>query len=525
MFCVYRNFPTEVDLCGIVKIGSCGEAQGRLKEVLEDVDITDNPILLTVNGDEIKASVFVHEQFEDIEFQVLTAQELYRDFFFVRVQCSLLTICENNEKSIKDKLFQLRKSLASGRSAFQVDSTQVCLAPAAVLGEKDEEPIVKLLPDSEASLKKKSQLKDDFSILNVSLLLKNSKTVDDETLNRHTVSVTVDTTGKELFKIPINVDCLSMLHTHTKLVQLYDILVESLCRILRLTERNLITQLKSGLSRPGTPVVYHFKPEELGHFFTCVYPDGVPDDNSLISTKRQSLHSHFGLPNNRPYFRRGNRYIFKDGKSKLLINPHVTVKGQVLGGRQYLVQGRYTYHHYMQDSFDDNGWGCAYRSLQTVISWFRLQGYTDTPIPTHREIQTYLVDIGDKPSSFIGSRQWIGSMEVSMCLNHFCGVDSKILHVNSGAELAQRASELAFHFEVQGTPIMIGGGVLAHTILGVDYNTETGDVKFLILDPHYTGADDLSTVLAKGWCGWKGANFWDKNSYYNLCMPQRPNIY
>jgi len=24
----------------------------------------------------------------------------------------------------------------------------------------------------------------------------------------------------------------------------------------------------------------------------------------------------------------------------------------------------------MQDKFDDNGWGCAYRSFQTIVSWF-----------------------------------------------------------------------------------------------------------------------------------------------------------
>lgn len=42
-----------------------------------------------------------------------------------------------------------------------------------------------------------------------------------------------------------------------------------------------------------------------------------------------------------------------------------------------------------------------------------------------------------------------------------------------------------------------GGGVLAHTILGVDFNEVTGDVKFLILDPHYTGAEDLKVILEK----------------------------
>jgi predicted RNA-binding protein len=42
-----------------------------------------------------------------------------------------------------------------------------------------------------------------------------------------------------------------------------------------------------------------------------------------------------------------------------------------------------------------------------------------------------------------------------------------------------------------------GGGVLAHTILGVDYNEVTGELKFLILDPHFIGAEDIKVILDK----------------------------
>lgn len=41
------------------------------------------------------------------------------------------------------------------------------------------------------------------------------------------------------------------------------------------------------------------------------------------------------------------------------------------GGEVSVVSGRYSYYHYLQDSVEDSGWGCAYRSLQTVVSWFR----------------------------------------------------------------------------------------------------------------------------------------------------------
>lgn len=35
-----------------------------------------------------------------------------------------------------------------------------------------------------------------------------------------------------------------------------------------------------------------------------------------------------------------------------------------------------------------------------------------------------LVDVGDKEPKFVGSRQWIGSMEVSYCLDHLIGVST-----------------------------------------------------------------------------------------------------
>jgi Ufm1-specific protease 2 len=338
-----------------------------------------------------------------------------------------------------------------------------------------------------------------------------------------------------------------MLHRTTDVTLFYDILVESVCRFLRLLEQTLINQLKhrTEIAEFGVPQTYHFMPNEFGHFFTCIYPMTVKDDGEFCSlvarkapvdpdflfkdyylaNKRKNFHHQFGLAINRPFFRRSNGYLFNATAAKLLVNPHVGLKSQVADGKQYLVQGKYTYHHYMQDNFDDNGWGCAYRSLQTLCSWFRFQGYSAHAIPTHKDIQKCLADAGDKPKTFIGSRLWIGSTEVSICLNTFMNVDSKIMHVGSGGDLASKGAELAFHFETQGTPIMIGGGVLAHTILGVDYNSSTGDIRFLILDPHYTGADELATVQSKGWCAWKNAGFWDKKSYYNLCMPQKPAMY
>ena len=76
------------------------------------------------------------------------------------------------------------------------------------------------------------------------------------------------------------------------------------------------------------------------------------------------------------------------------------------------------------------------------------------------------------------------------------------------------------HFETVGSPIMMGGGVLAFTMAGIEYNQTLGEVRFLILDPHYTGKDVLKSIQPR-WCGWKDIDFFDKFSFYNLCCPQR----
>ncbi|VDK57721.1 unnamed protein product [Gongylonema pulchrum] len=110
----------------------------------------------------------------------------------------------------------------------------------------------------------------------------------------------------------------------------------------------------------------------------------------------------------------------------------------------------------LQDGIDDSGWGCAYRSFQTIWSWFVLQGYIDKPVPTHREIQQNLHDCGDKDAKFVGSRQWIGSIELGYCLANMAGIDSRIITTNSGKEVAENARQLTLHFKIYGTPVMIG---------------------------------------------------------------------
>lgn len=526
------NFPTEIDLCGLFKFGDCTDAEAHMQEILINVDITDNPILLKCQQKEnefkLKASQWKNGKLENIEYEVLSEEMIFKQFIMVRLLGYIEIAVEPNEKSIRQEFQAMRMKLAYGNVLFQLQNQRIFFNNNNIVGMTMESlmsdvlDLVKRKEDNvdEAKKAKKEVAATDFQLVNIECLVKKS---DENDRNQRAAMNFVLEKNKIL--IPITIDAIAALHISTKALALYDIQVESLCRTLRLIEENVLTQLEQGGDDFTVPQTYHFKPEGFGHFYTCIYQQSIPDEDKHLTAVRRELHQQFGLPTFKPFFRRANNFQFDATNNYLLVNPHVGLKSTVAGGKQSLVQGKYTYHHYMQDKFNDDGWGCAYRSLQTLCSWFRLQGYSEHEIPSHEEIQKYLVKVGDKPKSFINSRQWIGSTEVSMCLNGFMNIDSKILHVSSGAELASKGSELAYHFESQGTPIMIGGGVLAHTILGVDFNSNTGELKFLILDPHYTGSDDLQVVQHKGWCGWKGTNFWDKAAYYNLCMPQKPAIF
>ncbi|OQV11916.1 Ufm1-specific protease 2 [Hypsibius exemplaris] len=207
-----------------------------------------------------------------------------------------------------------------------------------------------------------------------------------------------------------------------------------------------------------------------------------------------------------------------------LIAQHSKFLSESSSWDQFGVQGAYTYHHYKQDRFDDDGWGCAYRSLQTLYSWFKLQGFTDTPIPNHEQIQRLLVEIKDREKSLIGSRQWIGATEIARALEHLLQVQCRIVFVPSGRDLGPAFAALKTHFETEGTPVMIGGGVYAYTIGGVAVNRTTGEVKALVIDPHYVGDDDLDLVLKKNGVAWKTPDFWDQNAFFNLCCPLRPKL-
>ncbi|XP_022049719.2 inactive Ufm1-specific protease 1 [Acanthochromis polyacanthus] len=187
------------------------------------------------------------------------------------------------------------------------------------------------------------------------------------------------------------------------------------------------------------------------------------------------------------------------------------------------IRGDYLYFHYGCDGCDDRGWGCGYRTIQTMASWLCLSRNQCKPAPSLPEIQQALVTMGDKPGSFSGSREWIGTFEASLVLDYFYDIPCKLVHVRGGGiELEKVAvEELHQHFEKHGSPVMMGGDRdnSSKGILGV----WTGDKGsyLLIVDPHYYGCElERMELQKRGWVAWKRVSSLDQSSFYNLCMPQ-----
>ncbi|KAL8569348.1 hypothetical protein ACOMHN_014032 [Nucella lapillus] len=142
-------------------------------------------------------------------------------------------------------------------------------------------------------------------------------------------------------------------------------------------------------------------------------------------------------------------------------------------------------------------------------------------VPSLPGIQRALVDMGDKPAHFVGSRQWIGSYEVCLCLDFFYDVPCKILHVSRGADLRHHLATLYTHFSTLGGPVMMGGDSDASSkgIMGVCMDP----AALLVVDPHYSGcAPAVGGLQGAGWVKWVLLSDFHPMSFYNLCLPQLP---
>ncbi|KAB1257736.1 Ufm1-specific protease 2 [Camelus dromedarius] len=360
--------------------------------------------------------------------------------------------------------------------------------------------------------KKDRKLSDTHQIVNIDLMLEMSTP-----LAAVTPIIERESGGHHYVNMTLPVDVVVSVAPEETWGKVRKLLVDAIHNQLTDLEKCILKHMK------GTSIVVpeplHFLLPGGKNLVTISYPSGIPDGQ--LQAYRKELHDLFSLPHDRPYFKRANAYHFPDEpyKDGYIRNPHGYLNPpNVETGMTHVVQGTYAYHHYMQDRIDDSGWGCAYRSLQTICSWFRHQGYTERSIPTHREIQQALVDAGDKPAAFVGSRQWIGSIEVQLVLNQLIGVTSKILFVSQGSEMACQGRELANHFQSEGTPVMIG------KVLVVTFISSSEAPNALLVSDHsrltFEDLDAFLDAVAQG-----GNIFSEIKNFYNQFLSKLMNTY
>lgn len=196
--------------------------------------------------------------------------------------------------------------------------------------------------------------------------------------------------------------------------------------------------------------------------------------------------------------------------------------------RRSCVRGQYDYYHYGCDGFSDVGWGCGYRTTQTLCSWIRGQLLNEgtkgqvSPVPSILDIQKILVDCNDKPASFLGSKEWIGCFEASIVIDVLYSVPCKLIHCAPDT-LNGNMSAIYDHFERFSSPVMMGGDADAASkgVLGIDECSDT-TWRLLIADPHEKRPAfvDLQSLIDSQMITWRSVDSFDSNSFYNFCLPQ-----
>jgi len=89
---------------------------------------------------------------------------------------------------------------------------------------------------------------------------------------------------------------------------------------------------------------------------------------NFLADNRLVLHKLFSVKEKRPYFRRSTS-LFQSLTG--LVSPHVTLTGKFR--ETEIIRGHYEYRHYMQEEFNDDGWGLVLLNISVKMFYFSFE--------------------------------------------------------------------------------------------------------------------------------------------------------
>lgn len=112
--------PAEIDFYGVFQGYNENEDIDEILSKCGKVDVTDTPIYLAINisNNNIVCNIISNNKITPTDYELVSANDVYSNFFHIRLTGNLLLNCEINEKGIIESFLDLRKSLVSGKYLY-----------------------------------------------------------------------------------------------------------------------------------------------------------------------------------------------------------------------------------------------------------------------------------------------------------------------------------------------------------------------------------------------------------------------
>lgn len=275
------NLPADIYFCGILHLGECEEIN---PDIFKDIDITDNPLLLKYSRStsELQAYFYVHQKLEAVNnFNIISEDDLSQQFVYIRLQATLPLVTQDG--NMLEALQESRKTIASGKIGIHFPLNNLYLF------RTDDTSKDTLLKDILSTSKNHEKFLNEpnninytggVEIIDAYMLLKLSGEKSSEESIKYAPILQHIKRSFDGLECNLHIDALSLVNLNVKSSALHAILVESICRNIKLIEMHQENHIESEDLSMKLPNVMHFKPQYCGHLFTLAYPANSTNDNT-----------------------------------------------------------------------------------------------------------------------------------------------------------------------------------------------------------------------------------------------------